>query len=72
MSAALYISIYFSPSISILSSPSFIHSFCPAVLSNSFLSSSPRSRLAMLAISGIVAQTLLFGKYGDAVFGPFR
>mmetsp|Transcript_30323 Transcript_30323/g.60226 ORF Transcript_30323/g.60226 Transcript_30323/m.60226 type:complete len:200 (+) Transcript_30323:251-850(+) len=29
-------------------------------------------RLAMLAISGIFVQDLFFGKYGDAVFGPFK
>ena len=29
-------------------------------------------RLAMIAISGIFVQDLLFGKYGDAVFGPFK
>ena len=29
-------------------------------------------RLAMIAISGIFVQDLFFGKYGDAVFGPFK
>ncbi|GMH82293.1 hypothetical protein TrVE_jg11836 [Triparma verrucosa] len=29
-------------------------------------------RLAMIAISGIFVQDVLFGKYGDAVFGPFK
>jgi len=29
-------------------------------------------RLAMVAIMGIYTQDVLFGKYGDAVFGPFK
>ena len=29
-------------------------------------------RLAMIAFMGIYAQDVLFGKYGDAVFGPFK
>ena len=29
-------------------------------------------RMAMIAIMGIYTQDLIFGSYGDAVFGPFR